>query len=113
MLLNKSLVININKYVLAVENKFPFDANIYVTTRSKLPLLALTLLNSDHFSASYLNDMFVIDNFGKNYRFITVYRFTDLDNVVSFTVMAATIEGIAVFSIEGLYEAASWPERES
>jgi NADH:ubiquinone oxidoreductase subunit C len=113
MLLIKSTLINLNKYVLAVEEKFPFDANIYVTTRRNLPFLAMTLLNSDQFSANYLNEMFVIDNFGKNYRFVVVYRFSDLDNVVSFTVMTASIEGIAVFSVENLYIAVSWPEREA
>lgn len=107
MSLNKSLVINANRYILAIENKFPFDADIFVTTRRNLPMLAMTLLNSDFFFATYLNDMFVIDNFGKRYRFVAVYRFTDLDNVVSFTVMTASIEGIAVFSIENLYESVS------
>ena len=113
MLLNKSTLINANSLVIGMENKFPFDANIFFTTRRNLPVLALTLFNSDFFGATYLNDMFVIDNFGKNYRFLAVYRFSDLDNTVSYTVITATIEGIPVFSIENIYTAVSWLERES
>lgn len=113
MLLTKSYIINANKYFLAVETKFPVDSNIYVTTRSNMPLVALTMQYSDNFSACYLNDLFVIDNFGKTYRFVVVYRFTDLDNVLSYTIMTASIEGIAVFSIDSIYESAAWAEREA
>lgn len=113
MSLNKITLVNANNLILAVENKFPFDADIFFTTRSKLPVLALSLLHSDFFGATYLNDMFVIDNFGKRYRFLVVYRFSDLDNVVSYTVMTATIEGIPAISIENIFISAGWPERES
>lgn len=107
MSLSKSTLINANRFIIGMEKKFPVDSNVFFTTRRDLPNLALTLFHSEFFGATYLNDMFVIDNFGKTYRFLVVYRFSNLDNVVSYSVITATIEGIPVFSIENIYEAVS------
>lgn len=77
-----------------------------------MPLLALSVFNSDFFGINYLNDILVCDQFGKKHRFVIIYRFTNLTDSTSLTCMTSSIEGISCFSIEPIIQAAQWPERE-
>jgi len=111
--INKAVVTQIGGVTSLFFYRFPRADNIFVVQKDSMLVLLGILKENEFFSFSYLSDLFVIDNFGKEYRFILVCRVTNFREKTSAMVVCANIEAYPFASISDIFPSSEWPEREA
>jgi len=109
---HKNEICYFNGFVFLSVNRVPSADNVVIVYRKKIVDALLVLKNSEEFGFSYLSDVFAVDNFGKEFRFAVVYRVVNLTLGRSLMVVTFTQEGLPIASVQDIYRASSWPERE-
>jgi NADH-quinone oxidoreductase subunit C len=109
----KMIICLSNNLISLNELKLCKGDSVFVASQRKLPVLAMVLKNSEDFNYEYLSDITVVDLLNTNWRFAVVYRFSNLETSTNICVITCAVEGISFFSIEPVYTAANWPEREN
>ena len=85
-----------------------------VVDRELLLAFLSIVKNSEFYGYDFLVDLYAFDNFGGEfYRFVVIYRIRNLERFSEIAVVAYCPEGWPIDSVQDIYRAAVWCEREA
>lgn len=90
------------------------EVRICVVDNELLAPFFLIMKSSEFYKFDYLVDLYGFDNFGgENYRFVVVYKIRNLETFVDTLVVTFIQEGWMLPSLQDIFKAAIWSEREA